>query len=577
MPGGLCRDCRQLSLACPQDSDDNRARSSSIVLGWANLFGCLFVLGPFRLEDAMWKKVVGPTLLMTFLWLSTSGATTVYIFWLTDSNTRILQENVSSIRAAGMMQESLWKLQSAFLDAVAGQDAIDIDQQSVEIHAIQERFLESCQAAQDASVAPVEIDLVRTIRSRFSEYRDLIDHGLQLESATREEEALLIDRSTQLAQSVASPCAQIVQVNEGLMDNAVAHRSQMERSYNFVRLAFLIAGPAIGIWVGLRIARNLHQSISQISVTLKGASGDLDQEIGLVDVVPPENSGDLSVLNEQVQLISARVRQVLAELNRARKEAEVSERLAVVGGLAAGVAHEIRNPLTSVKLLIQTASPHSPGGITIDDRQTQVILQEILRMEETIQALLDFARPPRLNRICHDLRDTIRRALNLVEGRARLQGVEVFSELPDVPLLVDGDPEQLHQVFVNLLINGIDSMHDGGVLHVTAEGDRVAGRCRVVVADSGAGIPPERIDRIFDPFMTTKPRGTGLGLAVTRRIVREHGGLIIADNRAEGGARFRVELQAFDAGDSGLPAGASQGLLPISELSFATTSPPGDV
>jgi signal transduction histidine kinase len=112
------------------------------------------------------------------------------------------------------------------------------------------------------------------------------------------------------------------------------------------------------------------------------------------------------------------------------------------------------------------------------------------------------------------------------------------------PLFVDGDPEQLHQVFVNLLLNGIESMKPGGTLEVTVTAtphDRERGR--VIVADRGGGIPVEPMDRIFEPFVTTKERGTGLGLAVSRRIVHEHGGSIVAANRPEGGAVFSVELQ----------------------------------
>jgi signal transduction histidine kinase len=164
-------------------------------------------------------------------------------------------------------------------------------------------------------------------------------------------------------------------------------------------------------------------------------------------------------------------------------------------------------------------------------------------MEETIQGLLDFARPPQLHRVQHDLRETVRRALNLVEGRAIHEGVAVVSRLSPIPLIIDADPEQIHQVFVNLLINGIESMQPSGTLDVTAAVSECdPRRCQVIFADRGGGIPMERLSRIFDPFVTTKERGTGLGLAISRRIVREHGGSIIASNRPEGGAAFTVEL-----------------------------------
>jgi two-component system, NtrC family, sensor histidine kinase HydH len=109
--------------------------------------------------------------------------------------------------------------------------------------------------------------------------------------------------------------------------------------------------------------------------------------------------------------------------------------------------------------------------------------------------------------------------------------------------MVEGDPEQLHQVFVNLLINGIDVAGDGGELHVSVEvGPPSPQTCRVIVRDSGSGIPSAVLERIFEPFVTTKERGTGLGLAISRRIVQEHGGTLTAANPSRGGAVFTVEL-----------------------------------
>jgi signal transduction histidine kinase len=219
-----------------------------------------------------------------------------------------------------------------------------------------------------------------------------------------------------------------------------------------------------------------------------------------------------------------------------------AERLAAVGELAAGVAHELRNPLTSVKLLIQTAA-QQPSSPSLGQQDLQVAQREIARMESTIQGLLDFARPPALRRVPHDLRSTVRRALNLVEGRAKQQQVTIRLESPDMPVIIAGDPEQIHQVLVNLLLNGMEAMAEGGLLHIAIHaGDGDGRACRVTVCDSGPGIPPETLVRIFEPFVTDKERGTGLGLAISRRIAEEHGGALVAANREAGGAIFTLEL-----------------------------------
>ena len=143
----------------------------------------------------------------------------------------------------------------------------------------------------------------------------------------------------------------------------------------------------------------------------------------------------------------------------------------------------------------------------------------------------------------HDLRRTVQRALNLIEGRAKRQNITITVECPDKPVLVNGDPEQLHQVFINLLLNGVEAMPEGGTLRVAICSDvGPGGRCRVIVSDSGVGISREVFPRIFEPFVTSKERGTGLGLAVSQRIAKEHGGLVRAANRPRGGAVFALEL-----------------------------------
>ena len=228
----------------------------------------------------------------------------------------------------------------------------------------------------------------------------------------------------------------------------------------------------------------MHRSISQIRVTLKGAAGGLDGELSSVEVHTP---GDLPELQHLAQVVTDRVRHVVLELEQAHQQAMSTERLAAVGELAAGIAHEMRNPLTSVKLLIQTATQQLPGG-SFGEQDLQVAQREIVRMESTIQGLLDFARPAVLRRVRHDVRGTAQRAWNLVDGRARQQHVHVIYEAPDVPVMVDGDPEQLHQILVNLLLNGVESMPSGGLLRMTIQaGDGRHPACRIAVSDSARG------------------------------------------------------------------------------------------
>jgi C4-dicarboxylate-specific signal transduction histidine kinase len=156
----------------------------------------------------------------------------------------------------------------------------------------------------------------------------------------------------------------------------------------------------------------------------------------------------------------------------------------------------------------------------------------------------------------------VRRAVNLIEGRANQQGISISTSLPDRPIFVNGDPEQLHQVLVNLLINGVEAVQHGGKLSVAAKA--ADGTCSIFVSDSGPGIREEILPKIFEPFVTSKERGTGLGLAVSLRIVAEHGGLLLATNRPEGGATFTLKLPVEPDNAVG-PSASTESVNPSSE------------
>lgn len=497
----------------------------------------------WKVAQGMWKKVVAPTVLVSMLWVAVSGATTYYIHWLTENHARILTENVSTIHAAAKLQEALWKVHAEFLADAQSTRSSSADRWN----ALEGNFMAALAEAEATETTTREHELVIEIRDRFFRYRDYVrQRAVAAGSDSRRSNSP--DEATRLALAVVEPCQDLLKFNQQLIAASRNSPKHLETYIGVIRPVTIIAGPAIGILFGVWVARGLHQSISRISVTLKDATSELEQEVGRVRVFGTAKPGDLPELDQQVQQISTRIRDVVDELHAARRDALRSERLAAVGELAAGVAHELRNPLTSVKLLIQTAARRQTAD-SLGERQLLVVQEEIARMENTIQGLLDFARPPKLKRLQHDVRETVRRALNLVAGRAGQQGVRVFESFPPDPVRLEGDPEQLHQVFVNLLLNGIESMPGGGELHVLIEPEGPAA-CRIVFQDSGTGIPSPILDRLFEPFVTSKERGTGLGLAISQRIVQEHFGTLDASNLSSGGASFTVKLPFGSATDT---------------------------
>jgi signal transduction histidine kinase len=224
-----------------------------------------------------------------------------------------------------------------------------------------------------------------------------------------------------------------------------------------------------------------------------------------------------------------------------------TERLISLGELSARVAHEIRNPLTGVRTTVQfVASKLRAGDSRKDDLQD--VLKELDRIEQIITDLLLFARPQAARPAPTDLREIVEKVLDNLAWRLEEAGIEVDRDLDEELPPVQTDPDMAQQVVLNLAINAIQAMPEGGTLRVTTSLRRTRSKksyIDVVVADSGPGIPDEVKEKIFDPFFTTRSMGTGLGLSISLQIAREHGGNLTARNLAQGGAAFKFSLPAL--------------------------------
>jgi len=236
----------------------------------------------------------------------------------------------------------------------------------------------------------------------------------------------------------------------------------------------------------------------------------------------------------------------LSELQRLRDEVERSRRLAAVGSLAAGVAHEIRNPLSSLKGFA-TYFRQRYGGVPDDVKMADIMIQEVDRLNRVITELLEFSRPVDLKRKATDAAGLVRRTAETIERQAREKGIAVRTEIaPGLPpVLVD--PDRMTQVFLNLFLNALAAMERGGVLSVglALQDERTL---RITVGDTGTGIRKEDLGRVFDPYFTTKPSGTGLGLAIVHRIVESHGGEIRLESEPGRGTVFTILLPVGAAG-----------------------------
>ncbi|SMO68325.1 ATP-binding protein [Melghirimyces algeriensis] len=273
--------------------------------------------------------------------------------------------------------------------------------------------------------------------------------------------------------------------------------------------------------------------------TVEQVIGGLRSEHGLVNYCI-----GTATFPEEVQNTSELIRlaeyRLSIEQKRIRHQKEERrrhlEKLSAVGQLAAGLAHEIRNPLTSIRGFIQLSSADSPEV----KKWESVILPEIDRINDLLKQFLHLSecRPARytlfnLDRLIDDV-------LQLLNPRSILMGHELVTIRPDTPVIIEADAEQLKQVLINLMQNGLESLQDKGVIKIFWK--EIQNRISIQIQDNGSGIPPEYMSRIFDPFFTTKEDGTGIGLSICHRIITEHGGQIYVTSQPGRGTTFNIHL-----------------------------------
>ena len=229
------------------------------------------------------------------------------------------------------------------------------------------------------------------------------------------------------------------------------------------------------------------------------------------------------------------------------EQLQISEKMASIGLLAAGVAHEVNTPLTGIssftQMLLESASPEDPKTAVLEKIERQTF-----RAAKIVNGLLNLARPAQVDSGPCDVNIVVNDVLSLLEHQLRNGSIQVRKELSTSAPVVQGVEHKLQQVFLNLFLNARDAMPKGGWLTIATRHEH--GEAIVEVGDTGSGIPVEQLSRIYDPFFTTKAigKGTGLGLSITYGIVQEHGGTISCDSQVGQGTRFSIRLPMVEAG-----------------------------
>ncbi len=331
-------------------------------------------------------------------------------------------------------------------------------------------------------------------------------------------------------------------------ETAIAYRYLHEIYQRTYYIPILLAAFWFGPWIGLLTAF-LTSSIYIVHIARDWTSFPVYSfnqyaEIVLYHVV----ALIIGVLSQRergqrrkLERTSAELSDAYEKLRQTFEQLRQSDRLAALGELSAGIAHEIRNPLGSIKgsveiLEEEITEAHEKHEFIV------IIKEEVARLNSLVAEFLKFARPPKLAIETASINELIRSTLVLLRKEAEKASVELELSLDQSLPAIKLDPDQIRQVLLNVVLNGIQATPSGGLLRIATSMRREGNRIEISISDTGEGVSETDLERIFDPFFTTRPAGTGLGLAISHQLVENHGGGISAHRNQDCGMTFRIEL-----------------------------------
>ena len=497
-------------------------------------------------------RMTAPLVGISLLLLAVGVVSAWYVHRLQKQNSELLARDVASMLAAEDLEIKMREVRSC-VSCFLREGRLDYLHQIPPLRVATKQLVGT---AKESATTAHEIELLSQIergRSRFFAELDQRTKSKKSDVHARLTEMMSDHR---IESEIFDPARAYVDFHRQVVARSSEQSQIMADRMGLGLLLLGLCGSAAGLLAGFGIARAISRSIVQLSVPVHGAAGKLNEVVGPITL---SAGGGFEELEVALQNMADHIGTVVERLEQREREVLRGEQLAAVGQLAAGIAHELRNPLMAINILVQAAAEREDGS-GLRGRDLAVVEEEIGRLDSSIQSLLDFARPPRPAKALVDVQQLVNQTLDLVSARAEQQRVAIRREAPQPPALVEIDGGQIRQVLLNLLLNSLDAMPGGGNVrvqirsapHSAAHPADAADLAHlgtdsgylIQIADSGCGLPEDLGDRIFEPFVSTKETGTGLGLPICRRIIAEHGGWIGAENHPAGGAVFSIWLPA---------------------------------
>jgi signal transduction histidine kinase len=487
-------------------------------------------------------QVILGSFLVIALILTGAFVIMAFTFRVQDSTTRILAENAHSLETGKDLELYIYDMRVLTLNYLADGDSSWIG----ELRRKENAFLRSLDDVRLAVNTETEKRLLQQMGALFSNYQQNLRTALVYDRQGNHAraKALLLLGNRDFLNTIQDKCRNFILSNERtqvVYENRIRNNNQVIR---YAMYALGIGGIILGTVLGWIIARIILNPIYRLVLKVRGAA---DNEV--VEHISMSPGKELDELDFHIQRLIGRINKAHEDLEKNRKLLERSNRLATIGKLAPALAHEIRNPLAAIKMLVYSMA----GDTGVDDerqRDIEIISREVERIEGFIQNFLKFARPPKPTIRPVLFQEVVEETLQLLSLRLKQNNIEVVEDYSTQNALVMADPDQVKQVIMNLVINAIEAMGSSGklVLRIlrekTEQGSQVRSMVKLTCTDSGPGIEPAIMDNLFEPFIKGREKGVGLGLSISQRIAELHQGWIEASNNPEGGACMTLYLPA---------------------------------
>jgi signal transduction histidine kinase len=379
--------------------------------------------------------------------------------------------------------------------------------------------------------SPTGMERLTGLKRQTDKYKDAISRVLTIRADTGRLAAEK-DTAFRVGEDLIEQVGDMISFTTSRLEvNTQRAMSEIDRTKYYLYMLIAL-GPLVSALLGYIFISGLARPVKVlVESTRKLKGGDLDHRV--------------AGLKDEFGEVATAFNEMAGSLKEQMQKMQRTEQMVVVGELAAGLAHEIKNPMAGIKVAMSVLSEES--YISSEDKAVlQKVVAEIAQLEGLMKSFLNFAKPqkPRLETV--NVNQMLNTTLTFhlkhqAIGAGGSGKIEIIKELGELPMTL-ADPTQLQRVFLNLFLNALHAMPQGGELGVRTSLEEDGKSIRIEVSDTGSGIREDLINKVFQPFFTTKPKGTGLGLAISRQMIEQHEGTIAVANRPGGGVLFTILL-----------------------------------